>query len=108
MKLEWIEAIPVRIPLNRVFGGSQYSVDSRCAVITRIHAGGLVGEVYNGDNRAHGPEIARIVAEELWPMIAGGDLFAVERHWQRMFEAAHPVRDRKLVMEAIACVDCAL
>ncbi len=109
MRIEKIETIPVVIPLKRVFGGSKYSVPSRCTVITRLHTDlGVVSEVYNGDNRRHGPEICKIIQNELAPLVIGEDAFAIERLWQKMFPIAHTVRDRKVAMEAIACVDTAL
>ncbi len=109
MQIDKVEAIPIEVPLRKVFSGSGYRVDSRCTVITRIHtAGGLVSEVYNGDNRAHGRAIARIVEDELAPLLVGEDAAKIERLWAKMFALAHPNRDRKLVMEAIACVDTAL
>ena len=60
MRIAGIEAIPIDIPLARNFGGSTYAVLKRSTVITRMRTDeGLVSEVYNGDNREHGPEIAR-------------------------------------------------
>jgi D-galactarolactone cycloisomerase len=38
----------------------------------------------------------------------GEDASRIEHLWRRMFQLAVPNRDRKLVMEAIACVDTAL
>ena len=109
MRIEKIETIPVVIPLTRVFGGSKYSVPTRATVVTRIHTeGGLVSEVYNGDDRSGGPEICKIIQEELAPLILGEDAMAVERIWAKMFTIAHLIRDRARVMEAIACVDTAL
>src|SRR5437763_7993955 len=109
MKIERIEAIPVEIPLNKVFSGSGYRVASRNTIITRIHtAGGLVSEVYNGDNRAHGRDIALIIQNELAPLLIGEDARHIERLWARMFQLSIPNRERKQVMEAIACVDTAL
>ncbi len=109
MKIDSVEAIPIEIPLNKVFSGSGYRVASRNTVITRIRtADGLVSEVYNGDNRAHGAEIARIVRDELAPLVVGEDAARIEYLWQRMFAITIPNRDRKLAMEAIACVDTAL
>jgi L-alanine-DL-glutamate epimerase-like enolase superfamily enzyme len=67
-----------------------------------------VSEVYNGDNRAHLRELVQIVEQELGPLVLGEDAFAIERHWQRMFRLTEWHRDRKLLMEAIACVDTAL
>jgi D-galactarolactone cycloisomerase len=109
MRIDKVEAIAIEVPLRKVFSGSGYHVDSRCTVVTRIHAGGgLVSEVYNGDNRSHGRAIVRIVEDELAPLLIGEDARRIERLWARMFAVAHPNRDRKLVMEAIACVDTAL
>ena len=109
MRIESVEAIPVEVPLTKTFGGSQYSVATRCTVITRIRtSGGLVSEVYNGDNRHHLRALVHIIEDELAPLVIGEDARAIERLWAKMFPVAHAIRDRKLVMEAIACVDTAL
>ena len=93
MKIDKIEAIAISIPLKRNFGGSTYHVTKRCTVITRIHAGGLVSEVYNGDNREHGGEIVRLIHEVLAPLVKGEDIFATERIWEKMF--ALTARERR-------------
>jgi L-alanine-DL-glutamate epimerase-like enolase superfamily enzyme len=109
MKIESVEAIPLEMPLKKVFSGSGYRVTSRNTIVTRIRtAGGLASEVYNGDNRAHGREIARIIEDELAPLLIGKDAGRIEMLWADMFELSVPNRDRKAVMEAIACVDTAL
>src|SRR6266705_1026429 len=36
MRIHSIEAIPIEIPLKKNFGGSTYSVLTRCTVITRM------------------------------------------------------------------------
>jgi L-alanine-DL-glutamate epimerase-like enolase superfamily enzyme len=109
MKITGVEAIPIEVPLTKVFSGSGYHVQSRNTVVTRIRTdSGLASEVYNGDNRAHGRQIARIVEDELAPLVIGRDARQVERRWADMFELTVPNRDRKLLMEAIACVDTAL
>ena len=108
MRIENIEAIAISIPLTKDFGGSTYHVTRRCTVITRIHAGGLVSEVYNGDNRDHGGEIVRLIHEILAPLIKGEDTFATERIWEKMFAPTHSSGNKKLLLEAIACVDCAV
>jgi len=109
MRIAGIEAFAIDIPLTRNFGGSTYAVLKRSTVITRLTTtDGLVSEVYNGDNREHGPEIARIIREELLPLVKGGSIFDTERHWERMFALSVAGRDRKTLLEAIACVDCAL
>jgi len=109
MRIQSIEAIPIEIPLTRNFGGSTYTVLKRSSVITRVRTdGGLVSEVYNGDNREHGRELTRLIDERLAPRIKGASLFEGERIWEDLFALTHASRDRKLLLEAIACVDCAL
>lgn len=108
LKIDKVEAIAISIPLTRDFGGSTYHVTRRCTVVTRIHAGGLVSEVYNGDNRDHGSAIVRMIEDQLAPLIINGDALAIERLWEKMFALTHTAGDKKLLLEAIACVDCAL
>lgn len=109
MKIESIEAIAIEIPLKKNFGGSTYSVLKRCTVITRARTDeGLTSEVYNGDNRENGHEIVRLIQEDLAPRVKGSDILEVERAWQAMFDLTHTSRDRKTLLEAVSCVDCAL
>src|SRR6058998_2064727 len=109
MRIESIEAIPIEIPLKKNFGGSTYTVLTRCTVVTRMRtADGLVSEVYNGDNREHGREVVRLIREMLAPLVRGMSIFEGERVWERLFATSHLSRDRKVLLEAIACVDCAL
>jgi D-galactarolactone cycloisomerase len=109
VRIHSIEAIAVDIPLPQDFGGSTYHVLKRSTVITRMRTeDGRVSEVYNGDNRAHGREIVRIVTEELAPRVRGISIFESERAWEAMFALTHAQRDRKTLLEAIACVDCAM
>lgn len=109
MKIHGIEAFAVGIPLKRNFGGSTYAVTRRCTVITRVRTeDGLASAVYNGDNRSHGREIVRLIREELSPRVAGLEVHEVEHAWHAMFALSHASGDRKTLLEAIACVDCAL
>jgi D-galactarolactone cycloisomerase len=109
MKIERIEAIAVRIPLNKTFSGSSYQVDSRATVITRIHTDtGLVSEVYNGDEREHGLEIARMIEQDMAPLLVGESIHAQERIWEKLFRLTIAAANRPLVMNAIACVDTAV
>lgn len=108
MRIEKIEALAISIPLTKNFGGSTYDVTRRCTVVTRLHAEGLVAEVYNGDNREHGPEIVRIIEQQLAPLVIGADPFETERLWEKMFALTHSGSDKKVFLEAIACIDCAL
>ena len=109
MRLHGVDAIAIDIPLRRNFGGSTYAVLRRSTIVTRLRTDhGLGGEVYNGDNREHGPEIVRLIRDELAPILEGQDPVEVERIWCRLFALSHASRDRTLLMEAIACVDCAI
>src|SRR5947207_8621998 len=109
MRIHNIEAIAVDIPLSRNFGGSTYAVLKRSTVITRMRTeGGLVSEVYNGDNREHGAAIVRLIHDELAPRVRGLSILETERIWEQMFALSHTSRDRKTLMEAIAFVDCAV
>jgi len=109
MRIHSIEAIAIDIPLTRNFGGSTYSVLKRSTVITRLRTeGGLVSEVYNGDNREQGPEIVRIITNELAPIVRGMSIERSEQIFAAMFARTIPNRDRKVLLEAIACVDCAV
>src|SRR5262245_15001515 len=109
MRIHSLDAIAIDIPLKKNFGGATYSVLKRWTVITRLRTeDGLTSEVYNGDNREHGPEIVRLIKEELAPMVLGLSIFESERIWQNMFARTVPNRDRKTLLEAISCVDCAV
>ncbi|OGA37329.1 MAG: mandelate racemase/muconate lactonizing protein [Betaproteobacteria bacterium RIFCSPLOWO2_12_FULL_62_13] len=109
MRIESIEAIAIEIPLKKNFGGSTYSVLKRCTIIARMCTDeGLVSEVYNGDNREHGAEIVRIIHDELFPLVRGVSIFEHERIWEKMFALTIANRDRKMLLEAISCMDCAV
>lgn len=109
MKIKNVTVMAVEIPLSKNFGGSRYNVTKRCTIITRMETDtGQISEVYNGDNRDHMREVVEIIEKELVPLVVGEEIFAVERIWQRLFKQAEWNRDRKLVMEAIACIDSAI
>src|ERR1700731_1349673 len=109
MRISGVDAIAIDIPLSRNFGGSTYAVLKRSTVITRLRTeDGLVSEVYNGDNREAGHEIVRLIRDELAPLITGENIFAIERIWSNLFRLTLANRDRKTLLEAIACVDCAV
>jgi L-alanine-DL-glutamate epimerase-like enolase superfamily enzyme len=109
MQVRSIDPIAIEIPLRKNFGGSTYAVLKRSTIVTRVRTdAGVVSEVYNGDNREHGLEIVRLIRDALAPLVVGSSIFESERTWERMFALSHTHRDRKTLMEAIACVDCAL
>ena len=109
MRISGVDAIAIDIPLSKNFGGSTYAVLKRSTVITRLRThDGLVSEVYNGDNREAGHEIVRLIRDELAPLIVGQSIFATERIWSKLFALTLANRDRKTLLEAIACIDCAV
>ncbi len=109
MRITAVEAIAIDIPLSKNFGGSTYSVLKRSTVITRLRTEeGLVSNVYNGDNRAHGPQIAQLIENDLFNVINGLSIYQRELAWDRMFALSHSAGDKKLLLEAIACVDSAI
>lgn len=105
-----IETIPIRVPLEHVYEGSYYRMRNRCTIITRIHTeDGLVGECYNADADEDQAEIIRIIREEIAPRLRGRDSQRIEDNWQAMLPITFDqLRDRRLAMQAIACVDSAL
>jgi D-galactarolactone cycloisomerase len=109
MRIHGIDAVAIDIPLDRNFGGSTYAVLKRSTVITRLRTqDGLVSEVYNGDNREAGHRIVRLIRDELAPLIEGESIFATERIWSKLFALTRTNRDRATLLEAIACIDCAV
>lgn len=109
MRLHSIEAIAVDIPLTQNFGGATYNVFKRSTVVTRLRTEeGVEGLVYNGDNREHGPEICRLISNVLAPAVKGISIFAAERIWETLFQFTIANGDRKTLLEAIACIDCAV
>jgi D-galactarolactone cycloisomerase len=109
-KIESVESIPLRVPLDRVYRGSYYQMQARCTVITRVYTSdGVVGEIYNADSDEEQAEVIRIIQSELAPAILGRDPSNIEGAWEAMqFSTWDQLRDRRLAMQAIACVDSAL
>src|SRR5262245_20349187 len=105
-----IETVPVLAPLGRVYRGSFYHMTHRATVVTRvITEEGIVGEAYAGDEDKTLHEIDAIIRDEIAPRLVGLDAFATER----CHEAAWPstfdiLRDRRLGLVAVACVDTAI
>jgi D-galactarolactone cycloisomerase len=107
--IESIEVVPLRVPLDRVFRGSHYSMANRCTLITRVHTReGPTGEAYNGDECDAQATIAQIITAELAPLLTGQELPAPVRLWRSMLPPTLDIlRDRRLVIMAMAAVDSA-
>jgi L-alanine-DL-glutamate epimerase-like enolase superfamily enzyme len=105
-----IETIPIRVPLDRVYRGSYYSMRNRCTIITRIYTSdGAVGECYNGDADEEQGQILSIINDEIAPLLLGTDAWNVELCWHKMLPVTRNIlRDRTLGLQAMACVDSAI
>lgn len=105
-----VETEALRIPLNRIYRGSKYSMQNRCTIITRILTDqGVVGEVYTGDTDEEQNAILAIIHRELAPALVGMDVFNTEGCWEAMQPATYDIlRDRGVVMQAISAVDTAI
>jgi L-alanine-DL-glutamate epimerase-like enolase superfamily enzyme len=110
LRIERIETIPLRVPLDRVYKGSHYQMTHRSTIITRVHtASGIVGEAYAGDEDAGLADIDGIIHREIAPKLIGEDAFAIERCWELARPATWDIlRDRRLGLVATACLDVAL
>lgn len=108
--IESIETIPLTVPLKYLYKGSYYQMRNRCTIITRIRTSdGLMGEAYNADSDEEQAEILGIINNEIAPLVIGMDVQAVERCWHEMLKVTlDQLRDRRLPMQAIACVDSAI
>jgi L-alanine-DL-glutamate epimerase-like enolase superfamily enzyme len=105
-----VDAIPIRVPLARVYSGSHYKMTHRSTVIVRVTTeDGTVGEAYAGDEDASLLEVVRIVLHEITPALTGCDAFAIERCWQLARPATFDIlRDRRASLVACALIDTAL
>src|SRR2546428_10425877 len=108
--IQAIETIPIRVPLDRIYRGSYYQMRTRCTIITRLRTSdGIIGEAYNADSDEEQDEILRIIEKELAPAVIGRDATNLEGAWEAMqFSTYDQLRDRRLAMQAIACVDSAM
>ncbi|HWL31879.1 MAG TPA: mandelate racemase/muconate lactonizing enzyme family protein [Xanthobacteraceae bacterium] len=105
-----IEAIPLKVKLERDAVGSNLKFTHRHAVVTRIHTdAGVVGECFNGNDDALQPAIVRMIVEEMAPKLVGRRVVAVEEAWAMTRVATEPfLRDRRVALRAQACIDSAL
>lgn len=110
LTIQKIETEALRIPLDQVYRGSKYSMSNRCTIITRIFTHqGVVGEVYSGDTDDEQHIILKIINDELAPVLIGMDVFNCEACHEAMKPATYDIlRDRAVVMQAIAAVDSAI
>ncbi|MEO8606495.1 MAG: mandelate racemase/muconate lactonizing enzyme family protein [Chloroflexota bacterium] len=110
LTIQKIETEALRIPLNRIYKGSKYSMQNRCTIITRVYTHqGVVGEVYTGDTDKEQGDILSIINNELAPALIGMDVFNTDGCWEAMKPTTYDIlRDRGVTTQAIGCVDTAI
>ena len=119
MKIKRIESIPLVRELDEEFLGGTYRITSRNTIVTRVELeGGIVGETFGGDEVQYQMDVCKIVNDIYCPLLAGGDVTDVERHFEAMWNKRMDLDQRSIHtldlakhcarMQAIACVDNAL
>jgi L-alanine-DL-glutamate epimerase-like enolase superfamily enzyme len=110
LRIERVETLAIRAPLARRFSGSAYSMDNRCTIIVRLFTeDGLVSETYTGDTDAEQGLIVDIIHRELVPAILGRSATDPDGAWAAMEPSTNNIlRDRGLVLQAIAALDTAI
>ncbi len=105
-----VEAIPIRIPLNRVYSGSRYQMTHRSTDRHAYHTeDGIVGEAYCGRRGCGAPRDREIVLHEIAPALVGEDAFRDRALLGARAPATFDIlRDRRLGLVPRACVDAAL
>ncbi|MBN8966034.1 MAG: hypothetical protein J0H89_11800, partial [Rhizobiales bacterium] len=105
-----IEAIPLKVKLERDAVGSNLKFTHRHAVVTRIHTdAGVIGECFNGNDDALQDSIVRMIVEEMAPKLVGRRVVEVEEAWAITRVSTEPfLRDRRVALRAQACIDSAL
>jgi L-alanine-DL-glutamate epimerase-like enolase superfamily enzyme len=109
-KINKVEVIPIKMPLKEVFKGSNYFMDHRVTVVTRITTeDGIVGEIYNGDELDDLHAIVKMIKDEMAPLIIGENIFEVKSIWKKLFPLTFNIlADRKIALNALACIDSAI
>lgn len=109
-KITSVKAIPVKMPLNKVYRGSNYYMAHRVTVVTTITTeDGFEGQIYNGDEIDDLDAIVSMIHDRIAPMIIGHDIFDVNGIWDKIYPLTFDIlADRKIALNAIACVDSAI
>jgi L-alanine-DL-glutamate epimerase-like enolase superfamily enzyme len=109
-KIRSVEAIPVKMPLNKTYKGSNYFMTHRVTVVTQIVTeDGIVGEIYNGDEMDHLEAIVDMIKTDIAPRIIGMNIFDSNGIWEKIYPLTYNiVADRKIALNALACVDSAV
>jgi D-arabinonate dehydratase len=116
MKIKHIEAIPLVRELDDEFLGGTYRITSRNTIVTRVELdNGIIGEAFGGDETQYQFDVCRVVNDIYEPMLLGGEVVNVEKHFEAMWNKKIDLDQRSIHtldlakhcvrMQAIACVD---
>lgn len=110
LEIQDIEVVPMLAPLAREYRGSHYRMTHRATVVTRVRTrDGLVGEAYAGDEVDALPVIAKVIVDEIAPLVRGLSALNTERCWAAAYPVTYDIlRDRRIGLVALACVDTAI
>lgn len=105
-----LEAIPLRVKLERPATGASLSLTHRCTIVLRVHTDtGVIGECFMGNDDELQPSIIRLIVDELEPLLVGTRVVAIENAWTITRTATVPfLRDRRIALRAQALIDAAL
>ncbi len=105
MRITSVESIPIRVPLARPKRFALRTVTARDYTIVRVKTdAGVSGWGYTWGP----PAVARVVADQLAPVLLGEDALLTTRLWERMYRSLTVWGRGGLSMRAIGAVDVAL
>ena len=110
MKIIEIAATELKVPLPKVFSGSNYVYTHRKAMVIDVQTdAGITGSCYTGDDFNIGSQIAQLINSEFRELLTGVDPLATARCWEQMRNFARNILgDRRIALHAQALVDMAL
>ncbi|WP_237049355.1 mandelate racemase/muconate lactonizing enzyme family protein [Lentibacillus amyloliquefaciens] len=109
-RIKKIDVIPIKMPLKKVFKGSNYFMTHRVTVLTRITTeDGIVGEIYNGDEMDDLEAIVKMIKDNMAPLLIDENIFDVKAIWKKLYPFSFDIlADRKIALNALACIDSAV
>ncbi len=109
-KITRIEAIPLKVKMERIATGATLKLSHRCTILTRIHTDiGILGECFNGNDDALQSSVIRMIHDEMAPLLIGHSVAAIEDAWTLTRKSTEPfLRDRRVALRAQSCIDSAL
>src|SRR5215210_5754905 len=105
MKIAAIKTYVLSADLKTPFAYSQGWYDKRMALVVEV----VTDKGLSGFGEVYGPPRPnRGVVEAYAPLLAGEDPFAIERHWQRLYNHLRDHGQRGLAIQALSGIDIAL